>query len=473
MDSELEVQELRIAADPDDDATSFEVPDFLLDLPGVVRRRWVWMALAGASGVVATLIFVAMMTPHFTAIATLLITSQQIPQEFIKSTVQEESIANINAMIGNVLSQQNLTEIVERFHLFPNDRDSAKPMELIRRMRRAIVVAPAEGYSRDQRSLIYGVSFQTDAPDSAAAVANALADLFVQASFERRGAQAKRTTEFLKNEFERDERELNAQSQAVSEFKSAHRGELPSDLDTNLRKLEMFTGERQSLETRIAAKESQIVVLSTAKSDKPTQNEALLDELRRQLAIQTAIHTDEHPNVIALRDRVQRMEKMLQAERSDPAGPGAATQAAIGADRRELEVLRGQLAGLGSSALDVNRRVDRTPAVAEQLDELERKEKVLRERYLESMRKVQEAEAAENLEKAQQGAQVSVLDRAQPPTSPDKSRSGRFALGTLFSLALAIGVAVLLEMVDPVVLNAVQLEKMSDRKVLGAVPLIG
>ena len=40
-------------------------------------------------------------------------------------------------------------------------------------------------------------------------------------------------------------------------------------------------------------------------------------------------------------------------------------------------------------------------------------------------------------------------------------------------LAFAIGVAVLLELIDPVVIGVRQVEKLSDRPVLGTVPYVG
>jgi len=69
-----------------------------------------------ATGVVSYLL-----KPTYRAHATILITSQQIPEEFVRSTVREDTISNINAMIGEVLSRENLSRLVEDMGLVPSD----------------------------------------------------------------------------------------------------------------------------------------------------------------------------------------------------------------------------------------------------------------------------------------------------------------------------------------------------------------
>jgi capsular polysaccharide biosynthesis protein len=83
---------------------------------------------------------------------------------------------------------------------------------------------------------------------------------------------------------------------------------------------------------------------------------------------------------------------------------------------------------------------------------------------------VEQAELAESLESAQQGGQVSILDEAAVPSAPTRSRSLVLMAGLVLTGAFALGVAVLLELVDPIVIGARQIEDLSGRPVLGAVP---
>ena len=140
-------------------------------------------------------------------------------------------------------------------------------------------------------------------------------------------------------------------------------------------------------------------------------------------------------------------------------------------DLRELSVERVQAPGGRSSLVLLVRLIDGTPAVGEQLSVLQQKEMVLRERYLDSLRKVEQAKLAENLENAQQGAQVSILDHAHMPTSPERPRWMLGVAGLLASLGFGVAVMILLELVDPVIVSTRQLDRLGDAGCLGSLPL--
>jgi len=458
----------------DDAEESLRLPAFAQDPVGVLKRRWPWMVAAIVFGLSLSVAALWFWKPSYIARATILITSQQIPEEFVRSTVREDTIANVNTMAGTVLSQENLGRILDNFELYGVAREEVTRIELIDLMRRHIELAPTTDSSRRfQASLLYGISFEAGDRVKAAGVANALAALFVEASIARRKDQAQRTTEFLQRALEGDEQELRAQSRLVSAFRQAHRGELPSELETNLRQLEMLATRRQSLVTEIAEKNNQIATLAPIASDRPpTDNEMLLDELRRQLARETAIHTDDHPNVAALRRQVEQIKLIVAEEDAQKHGPATEVGRLISSTQREIALLKSQLEETEATTADLNARVERAPIIREELTALVQAEEVLRENYLDTFRKVEEAELAESLESAQQGAQVSVLDRAQPPAEPERNRPKLAALGLVATLALSAGVAVLLELIDPVVVSARQLEAIVDLPLLGSLPRI-
>lgn len=450
---------------PDEDEAG--VPEFLLDPVGVGRRRLVPMLICFVLGLIVTAGVTTVLDPIYQSTATVLITSQQIPEDFVRSTVRENTLANLNAMIGAVLSAENLSQLIDQYELFPQAADRAR-IDLVGEMRSRILAEPRGGYSRHSSSMVYEISYESEDPYESAKVANALAAFFVEASISRRNVQARRTTTFLRRELERDEKELREHSATISEFRRIHRGGLPSELDTNLRKLDILAARRESLSQKIENKEIRIQEMTNAGGGfTGDDGEALLFELQRELVRQEAVNTDEHPNVVSLRERIARLEQTLQTS-----GPSTRTQRALNAEYRDIERLRKQIQEIGVEMASLNRRIDQTPRVGEELSALTQKEQVLREDYLDALRKVEEAELAEILESAQQGGQVSLLDVAQPPSSPTRPRSMVAAAGLALSLAAAVGLAMLLELVDPVVVGARQIERMSDQPVIGTLPHI-
>ena len=74
---------------------------------------------------------------------------------------------------------------------------------------------------------------------------------------------------------------------------------------------------------------------------------------------------------------------------------------------------------------------------------------------------------------AQQGEQVSILDLAEPPTTPKRTRLELAIAVVAASLAFAICVGVLFEIMDPVIVNGNHLKGIVSIPYMGSAPVIG
>ena len=100
-----------------------QIPSFLRDPLGALRRRWPWMLLVFTVGALSTTALVTLMKSRYVASATILVTGQQIPEDFVRSTIEEDPLARINAMLGAILSRQALATLVEKHDLYPELRE--------------------------------------------------------------------------------------------------------------------------------------------------------------------------------------------------------------------------------------------------------------------------------------------------------------------------------------------------------------
>jgi hypothetical protein len=112
------------------------------------------------------------------------------------------------------------------------------------------------------------------------------------------------------------------------------------------------------------------------------------------------------------------------------------------------------------------------PAREEELLALEQREELLRERFIDASKKVQEAELAESLQRAQQGLQVSRLEAAIPPPRPKRTRWKYAVLAAVAALGASVLTGLLLEFADPVILTPLQLETRTGMLPLGVIPWI-
>jgi uncharacterized protein involved in exopolysaccharide biosynthesis len=455
--------------DDDEAGTAAAGPAVLLDLvrdpKGILRRRWLAMAVVAVLGFAATAAALMLVEPIYVARATVLVSSQRVPTDFVRPTVEEDPIERINGLIGSVLSRSSLQALIEKYDLYPELREREPFDSVIAAMRADIVIEPEESlaqWGRNERAEIIAISFEHEDPERAADVANELAHLFTLEGLKMRSEQARLTTAFMRRELEAAEAALEEHGAKLAAFQQKHQGQLPSELESHIARLDRLQQQRQTLAMRIAEAETRYAALRA--SAPASSAEQQLAALRTQLAQQLAVNKETHPNVQSLRRQIANLE-------GGASGGGLGSLG--GAIRREVEELHAQMRETERQIEQLEQQVAQIPLVGEEYAALERRNQVLQETYLEYLRKVKEAELAESLERAQQGARVAVLDSAVPPLEPE---TNRLMIG-LGGLAAALGLALLtglgLELLDPVIVSPQGLEKVSGVRVLGSVPHIG
>ncbi|MBW2397792.1 MAG: hypothetical protein JRG80_00805 [Deltaproteobacteria bacterium] len=452
-----------------EDVESDGLPQFLWDPVGVVRRRWRWMLAALLLGILASAVLGVLMKPRYQAGATVMIATQEMPEEFVRSTVRGDPFERINAMVAAVLARPNLFHLIEENDLYPGLRNTLPMAELVQRMRGDINIEVERGMgslARFETARLLVIEFESDTPVIAASIANQLAGLLVDEGIRLRSHQAALATDFMSRELERSEHELREHDRKITEFKQRYRGELPADLEPSLRALTRLQEQRASLALQIAETESSMASLATVEDDSPG---ARLQKLRSELTEELARHTEKHPDVITLRRQIDQVEQEI----STGGAPAAASPSGLlSSRRRTVEELRRQRAAGEVRIRELEERVAQIPERQETLEALEGKKIVLQATYTDFLRKVQEAKLAQSLEQAQQGARISFMERAEPPLMPTRQRWTVMTVGVGAAFVIAFAIGLLLEIVDPVLLLPSDARFAEGIPILGSVPWI-
>ena len=279
--------------------------EMIRDPLGVVRRHVRPMLAVALAGLVVTALVAALHSPQFAARATVLIASQKLSADFVRPTIEEDVMERVNALTAEALSREKLAGVVDSFDLFPGIRENAGMIEAVAALRSRITIEaekqPVE--TRNARALVLSIEFTGNDPQVAADVANAVAGQFSDAGVRLRAQQARLTTDFMRRELESAEAALREQKREISEFQQAHRGELPSEMESNLRRLERLQQQRNSLAMQITERETRLA-LAGATSGSPDPAAARLRELESQLARELGVNKETHPNVMSLRRQV-------------------------------------------------------------------------------------------------------------------------------------------------------------------------
>lgn len=463
-----------------------DVGDLLAKLTGALRRRFLGaLALLAASVVVS--VTIALSLPNvYRSEATILVERQQIPDDLVRSTVTGQLEMRLRTISQEILSRTRLEELIERFGLYADLQATAPMEQVIERMRDDIGLELTAGGSRGQGATVaFGISYRGSDPRTVAGVTNALAGFYIEENLRVRERQAMGTAKFLESELEETRKVLEEQEKQVSAFKERYIGQLPQQLDANLRTLEQLNSQLLiNSDNQIRSKETRTALLTQLAEARRAAGgggvesvSARLGAMREELADLRTRYTDRYPDVVRLRDEIAALERQLrEGGEPDTALEGPEV-------RRVKELLRQtevEIAGLESEAENLRqsiasyqRRVENSPRREQEFQALSRDYETTQQLYRSLLSRHHEAELAESMEQRQKGEQFRVLDPALASEVPAAPKRPLIAiLGLVCGLALAGAYVLGREMLDSSFHDAEALASHSDLPVLVSVPRI-
>jgi uncharacterized protein involved in exopolysaccharide biosynthesis len=209
-----------------------------------------------------------------------------------------------------------------------------------------------------------------------------------------------------------------------------------------------------------------------------------LTDARTQLAAASQKYSADHPNVVRLQRQVHNFEALVA---SDWAKTGVRPGAGAVPDNLAYIQVKGQLDAIEAERtaeqhrqLDLatrlagfQKRLGEAPAVEKEYRELMRDYENAQGRYQLIKSKEGEAKVSQNLETEQKGERFTLIEPPLAPEAPvSPNRPMLFVLGTLFSIALAVGVAVLAELVDGAIRGPRDVLRMLEVPPIAVIPVI-
>lgn len=470
----------------------------LRDYISMARRR-AWVIAATFGVVLAIGLSVTMLLPPvYQSTGTIVIESQQVPSDLVQATVTSFADERIEIIKQRVMTRDNLMRIIDKYKLFQDDAGAGgkrTPSEMIDEMRWRIGVTlvNANFQSRGRSGTIaFKVSFEHRRPDIAQRVANELVTLFLDENVRVRTERATQTTEFLTQEATKLRNDLEALENQIATYKLEHGAALPENvtlnanamlrMESDLRALEAESRaaqeELRSLELELSAAKSGLGLAATGNVGRSTEQE--LADARAELARLSALYTDNHPDVRAIKRKVEGLEK---ARPNSGSGSGNLQTAAdlqvarlenrVASTRARIAQLSAQQGAIRGRIAQSEQQVLKAPQVERGLSTLMRDYENAQKKYEEIRAKQMTAQVAENLEGDQKAERFSLLE---PPLFPDKpikpDRSKMAALSFFLAAAAAIGIVILLEMLHGTVRGADAVAAIMGKPPLVSIPYI-
>jgi polysaccharide chain length determinant protein (PEP-CTERM system associated) len=473
----------------------------------VIRALWKWkafIAVLWVAGIAVSMAVLFSLPRVYTSDALILVESQKIPENFVAPTVQTGLEARLDQLKQQVLSRDRLWSLIQELNLYPALRKKRAREEVLEAMRRDIAIGLERGWSAN-RPGAFRVSYRAFSPKVAAEVANRVGDFFITENLREREQEANGTSQFLESQLDTAKTNLQEQEAKLREFKMTYNGELPEQevgmlaangqnkaellgiqdsigraqqnkliLASSLAMAEDSVSRLLDLARRRAAQDSSSSV--TAEPGQPALQgpRADLERVRAKLRTLRLRYRDGYPEVQALLQEQAALEKAVNEEAAASAGnaPASNNQSASTAtpmansdptlvtEKEKVASLKSQIALTGREIEDLEKRrervlrdvgavqsrMDKLPMREQQLASLTRDYEASKANYKSLLDKKLAAEMAANMERWQKAERFVMLDVARVPEKPASPNRPVFMTGgVLLSLAMAAGVAFLLE----------------------------
>lgn len=355
---------------------------------------------------------------------------------------------------------------------------------------------------------ILQMSYKSQNPLVASSVLNAVAEAMVKENAGAIQSEARTVREFLESQLPKLRSQLAQAEAAISQYKQSQGIISITDSDGN------DSTQTQSLVKSLADLNDQELALSAQIQDAKVRNNSLrqttnadtiknayaivragqdedlkqlrvkLADLESQVAVSRTRLTDNNPSLIKLlqqRDAtrtlyIQKLSSLLpknaQTNRpgsiaSDQVSQELATKLILG--EIESSGLEAKLAKVRSARANLQTRLNQLPAKDLELATLTRRRQEVASSVESLQKKLEEVRIAE----VQLSSNISIIDTASPPTVPNwPNRKVVFLIANLAGIILAIGIVLLLEVLDGTLRNATEVEKLVKLPVLGVLPVL-
>lgn len=302
----------------------------LADYIDLVKRRKyyiliTWTLLSAISVVVAY-----NLPKTYRSTATMLIQAP-IPTTVIESTISQFADVQIQTIYQRVMTNDNVLAIIESNNLYDDIKngDTKYPLAVLFKKNTEIKLTSSSLAPLSHSGIAeiaFDISFSHSDSTKAQEVANKLASLFIRQSDIFRARRALKTTNFLTEESDELNRELQEIDRRIVKFKEANSFALPEQIKNNQAAIERIEGERIDTDRQIRVTKERIAFLAAElartqidlptilDTNAPQNKEDTIKSLRAKYLRYSSIYFPSHPNLARLKREIRALDPNFEGE---------------------------------------------------------------------------------------------------------------------------------------------------------------
>ncbi len=493
------------------DAREMSMDDYL----AMARRRMkiviIPLLLAPIAGFLVS--YLPMFPPKYVSQAVVLVEGQKVPAGYVQPVVTTDFAQRVSALDSEIRSSAKLRPMItgldlakpgEEQELMASIRTNLQLSPFITSMSAAIAATTTtkkKPTGTDESVPAVNVAYSDTKPDRAQKICNAMAQLIINENLKNRADIATQTSTFLARQVDDAKNALNEQDARMAEFKKRYAGQLPGDLENNMRVLMSLNSQldatTQSLNRAQQDKSYAESMLaqqlaawkgSQSGSTSPQTLQQQLTALQAQLLQLQARYTDDYPDVIKTKADIAKVQGRLDEIEKQAPAPSQSSDKANANEPPELRQMRLQIhqyqqvidqstsdqKRLQASINSYQALTSMSPDIEEQWKVLSRDYDSAQKFYNDLLVKKSSADLGNNMEVGQEGEQLTIGQPATHPESPAFPNRPLFAAGGLGAgLGLGLIIAIWLEFSDKSIRTERDAAVAMDLPLLISVPWVG
>jgi len=408
-------------------------------LRGIWRYRWWIQAVAWPLCIVGWL-FVWSLPDEYEASARVYVDTHTVLQPLLRGLAVQPNIEDqVRVLSRTLLSRPNLEQVARMTDLDILATDEEQMEKLLESLEQRITI-------KGSRENLFTISFVDPDPRVARVVVEAFLTLFMESSLGGKRQDSDMAQEFLERQVQEYEAKLAAAEARLKEFKRRHLGKMPSEgkdyfarlqaAQSELRKVEVAYEEavrrRDELQRQL---DGEVPTFGMVTTPSAPQGRHPLDgriaALEEQLDELLLKYTEQHPDVVAIKETLARLEAQREADlRRMAGGQGTAPSSvienpvyqqlkvALGQAEAEVAALQVRLKAAQREVRELKAAVDTIPEVEAQLAALNRDYGIIKKKYEELVARLESARLSEEAQRSTDTIQFKVIDPPFVPSEP-------------------------------------------------------
>ena len=467
-------------------ATEYQLT--LADYLSILRRRAPYMIGIFIAVLLIAIVAALAMPPTYRSTGTIMIESQQVFDSAMPNMAKSQVDERINAIKQRVLTRESLLQIINKHGLFKERASLVTTSELIDKMRdrvsvNLITAEHAQGSRAIKATIAFTLSFEDRHSAIAYQVTKDLVTLFLDWNVKLRTEGATETTFFFTQESDRLKDEVARLEGVIAAYKRNHSDSLPEQLEMRANMLARAENDLHEVERDIRSTNDALrsleTELSVAKSGMDEDTPQTLPKLKAEYAGLLATYTESHPDVRALKRKIEAMEQEPGTQEPEISATTVSNlsvyriQTKIDAANARLDSLVQQKKILRDKISRNEQAMERTPRVRQELDVLIRERDTAQKKYEELLGKKMSAQIAQSLESENKSERFTLIE---PPVLPEKpikpDRIKIILIGFFLAMASAGGVIFAMESIDKRIRGTEALAHILGHRPIGVIPYL-